>query len=602
MRKRIMIVFLCFSVIFTGMLLNGGIVSAEANDKTLPSGLKYSELKQAVENYIGEHKATTASAAISVFDREGTINQTYYGYTDRENQIKADKDSVYEWGSTTKLLVWVSVMQLWEQGKINLEEDVAKYLPEGFLNKRRYQKPITMINLMNHNAGFDEVITDVFLRDKEDIKELGEMVKYTQTEQVYEPGTVEAYSNWSVALASYIVERISGETFSDYVHNNIFKPIGMEHTAILPTLEDNEWVKEQRRKLQAYTADTVSLLPDSFYYIGLYPVGMCTGTLGDFERFAKELVVKDGKASRLFEKSSTLKEMLSPTMYFSGTKIAQNCHGFWTIYLGVQTLGHGGNTAGCSSYILVHPESGVGVVVMTNQRNEKKYNVDFMKLIYGQYKYDGSLYTTPDIESTKGIYMNARTITKGPLSIMSFLVTKPVSKYSEDSYSTFSVYSSENGITKKSESYHSSIRLSFGKYVLQCTLIILALISFIYSLVTLAVGGIRAIKRKMSKRLKKEHPFRNYNNIECGLILLFIVNFTAVFGRVIFYTTWADIRWQIVLNAVLMILILLNTILLALKLRKVQAVRSEKVKCLVTAVMGLIIFINIIYWEMYKFQ
>ena len=91
-----------------------------------------------------------------------------------------------------------------------------------------------------------------------------------EPEQIYEPGTVTAYSNWGVALAAYIVECVSGMSFADYVHQNIFEPLGMEHTAIAVNLSDNTWVQEQRSELECYTIDG-ELIEDCFYYITLYP-------------------------------------------------------------------------------------------------------------------------------------------------------------------------------------------------------------------------------------------------------------------------------------------------------------------------------------------
>jgi len=122
----------------------------------LPSGIERDQIGQKIQDYVKEHEKTTAGMATAVFDKDGTIYQGNFGYMNKEKGVKADDSSVFEWGSVTKLTVWLSVMQLWEQGKINLEEDIRTYLPEGFLKNLRYDKPITMLDLMNHQAGFDE--------------------------------------------------------------------------------------------------------------------------------------------------------------------------------------------------------------------------------------------------------------------------------------------------------------------------------------------------------------------------------------------------------------------------------------------------------------
>lgn len=132
------------------------------------------------------------------------------------------------WGSATKSRVWISVMQLWEQGKIDLDADIREYLPADFLTNLRYGAPVTITHLMNHNAGFQEAYADLFVKDPGAVRSLEDALKAHEPEQIYAPGTVTAYSNWGVALAGYIVERISGEDFAGYVHRHIFEPLGME--------------------------------------------------------------------------------------------------------------------------------------------------------------------------------------------------------------------------------------------------------------------------------------------------------------------------------------------------------------------------------------
>ena len=105
---------------------------------------------------------------------------------------------------------------------------------------------------MNHRAGFQEYYTDMMLRVDQPFVSLEESLRYDQPEQVFEPDTVTAYSNWGVALAGFIVERISGESFVDYVHENIFEPLGMKDSALASDLMDNPSVRERRDKLVCY--------------------------------------------------------------------------------------------------------------------------------------------------------------------------------------------------------------------------------------------------------------------------------------------------------------------------------------------------------------
>ena len=163
---------------------------AFATENTLPSGIRDAEAVQKIDAYIEAHKETTAAVSVAVFRGEDTIYQTAYGYAHIGNHLAADEKTVFEWGSVSKLLVWVSVMQLWEQGRISLDADVREYLPDGFLTRLKYQAPITMQNLMNHNAGWQDAIFQLCATDAGSVLPLGDALKATEPAQIYEPGMV----------------------------------------------------------------------------------------------------------------------------------------------------------------------------------------------------------------------------------------------------------------------------------------------------------------------------------------------------------------------------------------------------------------------------
>ncbi|HBL50391.1 MAG TPA: methicillin resistance protein FmtA, partial [Firmicutes bacterium] len=361
LKYRLIVVFLLvalfISIIPTGVF---------ADEKTLPSRIPDSEIGNRIDAYIKEYKDTTAAVSIAVFRGQETIYKTGYGYANIKSNLVVNDETVYEWGSVSKLLVWVSVMQLGEQGRISLDADVKEYLPKGFLTKLQYDEPITMKNLMNHNAGWEDVVFQMCAVDAESLLPLGEALKVTEPRQVYVPGSVCAYSNWGTALAGYIVEQISGQPFYEYVQENIFKPLGMEHSSSSPLYTDNPWIKSKLLENEGYTADLMPI-EDGLMYLNIYPCGSAAGTLNDFITFAKALVPDSIGSKRLFNKSETHDEMFSPTLTYPGTDIDYVNHGFWSHEFNIQTLGHGGNTMIYSSYLMIDPISEVGLVVMTDQ-------------------------------------------------------------------------------------------------------------------------------------------------------------------------------------------------------------------------------------------
>ena len=233
-------------IVLLVMMIVSLSISVQATELTTPSGIAYSDIQTEIEQYIKERERGLASVEIAVFHKDETIYEGCFGYADIENNMIANEETVYEWGSCSKLLVWISVMQLYEQGLIELEEDIRTYLPEGFLTKLQYDEPITMLHLMNHTAGWQETIYTVEVSEEKNIVSLEEALKNTEPPQVYIPGEYTAYSNWGTALAAFIVQQVSGMDYAEYVQKNIFEQLNMRHTSIGADYRDNEWVKAKR--------------------------------------------------------------------------------------------------------------------------------------------------------------------------------------------------------------------------------------------------------------------------------------------------------------------------------------------------------------------
>ncbi|MCL1795869.1 MAG: beta-lactamase family protein, partial [Clostridia bacterium] len=327
------------SVLLAAALLSIAVGAAFAETGALPSGIDDAHIAQTIDAYVAEHRDTTAAVATAVIRGQDTLFEKTYGYANRETDVPADAETVYEWGSVTKLLVWVSAMQLAEQGLLDLDRDISVYLPRNFLTKLRYDQKITFMNLMHHNAGFEETIVDLFVPYTAATGDLEHALLKSMPRQLFEPGAVVGYSNWGVALAGFIIERISGLPFYAYVRQHVFAPLGMENTALHPTLQDNERVLAQRGLVQGYFG--TSPAAGTQLSVPLYPAGMATGTLGDFITFAKALLPDEGETSPLFQKAETLGALLTPSLFYGGSAAARNSHGFWSLQFGVTALGHG---------------------------------------------------------------------------------------------------------------------------------------------------------------------------------------------------------------------------------------------------------------------
>jgi len=123
------------------------------------------------------------------------------------------------------------VMQQVEQGKIDLDADVNKYLPADFQIAPRDGKPVTMRNIMQHAAGFEEQVKNIITEDPTQPGYIDLLKRWTPT-RVFDAGTTPAYSNYATSVAGYVVERVSGESFYDYVEKHIFAPLDMKHSSM----------------------------------------------------------------------------------------------------------------------------------------------------------------------------------------------------------------------------------------------------------------------------------------------------------------------------------------------------------------------------------
>ena len=560
-------------------------ISANAAEAKLPSGISYDETGGRIEEYVSQHEDTTAAFSVSVFNSAETIYSGYFGYADKENGIVNDSDTVMEWGSATKLLVWVSVMQLWEQGKIDLDTDIREYLPDGFLKNQRYNTPVTMTHLMNHSAGYQETYADLFIKNTEHIPSLEETLKAHYPAQIYEPGTVSAYSNWGVALAGYIVEKVSGVSFSEYVHQNIFTPLNMNNSALAPDLSDNEQVASQRKKLQCYTIDG-TLIPDCFYNIPLYPAGMCTSTLSDFEAFAKSLLDEN---TVLFKNKDTRDVLFTPTRYFGNSGKALNYHGFWVTPFGVEAVGHGGNTAGCSSMLLLDLNSGTGTVVMTNQSGETVYNSEMMELIFGEFNAD--TYFDGQRENTDGIYRPARTVREGAFKIMSaaFLTDFP----EDDVW-----YVAENGNVYVP--YGDYVKTSVGVFVLEVILFILLLAVPGLAVLSLIVKFIVYIVRKIGKK-ETALPLGRWSTVSRLTQIAFVLLLGYVAVSAFSYAVSTAYVWAIVLAGVLAVAMVVLAVYGFVRIPKTESGKFRKLCNYTTALSLVITAVNIAYWNIFMF-
>lgn len=170
-----------------------------------------------------------AGATLAIVKDDALFLTKGYGYADVERQRPVDPQrTLFRIGSVTKLFTATAIMQLLEAGKVDLDVDVNRYLD--FAIPETYPTAVTLTHLLTHTAGFEDDGRDLWARDEQQIQPLGRWLATHMPERVRMPGTYAAYSNYGTALAGYVVERVSGFSWNDYIERHILAPLGMTRT------------------------------------------------------------------------------------------------------------------------------------------------------------------------------------------------------------------------------------------------------------------------------------------------------------------------------------------------------------------------------------
>lgn len=233
------------SKLITILILAAAPIAAQAQSEQGPEGatdvpeLTAADLNAWLDGFVpyAIGTADVAGAVVTVVKDGEILANRGFGFADVKAGTPVDPDAtLFRPGSISKLFTWTAVMQLVEQGKLDLDADISVYLDFEVPAPRG---TITLRHLMTHTPGFEETVRDLFVSNQviEDDALKAYLLDHIPA-QIFDPGTIPSYSNYGSSLAGYIVERISGEPFTSYVENHIFAPLGMTRSSFRQPLPD----------------------------------------------------------------------------------------------------------------------------------------------------------------------------------------------------------------------------------------------------------------------------------------------------------------------------------------------------------------------------
>ncbi len=305
-------------------------------------------------------RSDIAGASVLVMQNGNILLQKGYGYADLKTRKPVDPNTtIFRLASISKLFTWVSVMQLEEQGKLNLDTDVNRYLD--FQIRPAFDKPITLRNLMTHTGGFEEVLNDIIITDPKQAVSLREDLIQNQPMRLFPPGEIPAYSNYGVGLASYIVQRVSGQPFEQYVQQHIFAPLGMTHSSFYQPLQK----PLADLPSQGYRSSTLKP-PVGFEILNPVGAGGLSSTASDMGRFGMALLNGGELDGNRILKSETIAEMWTP-QFRASDQLPPICMGFYEDWRSnLHWIGHEGDLIAFHSLFFVEPQQKIILFVSYN--------------------------------------------------------------------------------------------------------------------------------------------------------------------------------------------------------------------------------------------
>lgn len=299
-----------------------------------------------------------AGVSLSVVRADELLFMKGYGYKNiEENTLVDPVNTSFRIGSVTKLFVWTALLQLYENGKLDLDEPVQNYIDFSLDNP--YKTPVTINHLMTHTAGFEDRGFGLWAPAADSVTPLGDWLKDHKPSIIREPGVESSYSNYGAALAGYIVERISGLSFEEYCRVYIFQPLGMLHVSLQQPLDESEF----ELLSEGYSYSEGWFYPQPFEILRIPPAGAATATSADLALFMKALLSSEQdilkpETKKLFLSRQTIHDSLLSNGMASGL--------YETSEHGLRIVGHGGDTMLFHSRMVLIPQEDFGLFITCN--------------------------------------------------------------------------------------------------------------------------------------------------------------------------------------------------------------------------------------------
>jgi serine beta-lactamase-like protein LACTB len=318
------------------------------------------ELEKIIRHELADKKLPALSVAL--VDDQKVVWAAGFGFQDHGRKVPATAETVYRVGSVSKLFTDVAVMQLVERGELDLDADVAKYVPDFKPAYKEGEKPVTLRMLMSHRAGLvrEPPVGNYFDPSEPSLEK--SVLSLNGLPPVYPPGSRTKYSNAGVGAVGYVVQKSQGEEYAKYVRGRVLDALGMKSSSFTPTPE----VKMKLADAVMWTYHGREF-PAPTFELGVAPAGCMYSTVLDLAKFQSCLFAGGKLNGKRILKPETLAEMFRPQFAAKDAKSGFGLGFFVNEFEGKRRVSHGGAIYGFATSFVALPGEKLGAVVISSR-------------------------------------------------------------------------------------------------------------------------------------------------------------------------------------------------------------------------------------------
>jgi CubicO group peptidase (beta-lactamase class C family) len=337
--------------------------AAEKKEEKPKPAQSIPELQQQLEKILKD--SHTPGVSVAIVHKDGPEWVGGLGVSDVASGRATTPETLFRIGSTSKAFTSLAILLLKDQGKVTLDDPVHKLVPDLFFENRwESTDPIRIVNLLEHTTGWDDMHLREYAKQAPDSMSVREGLDYDHTSRVsrWRPGTRMAYCNSGPPAAAYIVEKLTGQRFEDFVQQNLFLPIGMKTATYFEP--------PSGMATTLYHADGKTSYP--YWHILLRPAGSINASANDMAAYLQFYLNRGAAGGKQIVPASDIDRMEIPESTWAakqGMKTGYGLSNYWSIEDGFVYHGHDGGVEGGLTNMAYMPDYGVGYFFSINSGN-----------------------------------------------------------------------------------------------------------------------------------------------------------------------------------------------------------------------------------------